>query len=71
MLHCVSAVHKCVAGKMLLYHFPSVFYTKWTKLDLKDDATGAVVVLLYILLMGAHGAQKDVHIHMHFLSRLP
>ena len=48
-----------MAEKMLLLsQFPSVFYTKWTKLDLKDDATGAVVVLTYILLMGANGAQK-------------
>ena len=52
-----------MAEKMLLSHFPSVFYTKWTKLDLKDDATVAVVVLMHILLMGAHGTQKDVHIH--------
>ena len=50
-----------MAEKMLLSHFPSVFYTKWTKLDLKDDATGPVVVLMHIVLMGANSTQNFVH----------
>ena len=28
-----------------------LFYFEWTKLDLKDDATGAVVVLMFVHLV--------------------